>query len=378
MSYKYLICGVFLLITTTVALSVEVSGSIVEVEKTRMVAQSKDDIIVTQYPIVTSSGSSVGARIEVVNQSPTQNLVIVVPEDLSRIFEMRLFNKDGIDVAPMVKNYAKTKDTGNLYQYETVPPRSSRCWFLNVPKEVRANARKMSNEGNLQPIPSGDYTAEIKVMFSYFLQERSIEKLPTQPPFNTLKMVLPRFKLKIVPIDLELDIFQVYAGIGIIDNFIQFNKKDKEAFLRLIYDDRASLEGKLLHYLSPEIPEEVQYVAAFLLGYYRMDEAVNRLADFITLHDEEKEKENTRFPPWGPYPAEEALVRIGLRAVPRMIENIKTSPDEQVRSLSTEVVKSIYGIIVGKFVLENELKTATDEVSKQRLNDAILLMKWNN
>jgi len=108
----------------------------------------------------------------------------------------------------------------------------------------------------------------------------------------------------------------------------------------------------------------MRYEAAFMLGYYHMDQAVRYLSDNISLVDDTSDQRNFNFRPclWVHYPAAQALVRLGTISVPGMIDNIHNKDDAFVRKLSTLVIKGVYGIDIGVFVLQKDLKTMQDEL----------------
>lgn len=131
---------------------------------------------------------------------------------------------------------------------------------------------------------------------------------------------------------------------------------------------RVSLTSSL-HAVSPE----VQYAAAYLLGLYRYAEAVNDLANAITLHAETiQQSKEAR---WGQFPVVEALIRIGEPSVRAMLANLETSDDANVRGLSARVIFFVEGPELSKIVVQNAVKAQTDPDKKKRLQDALPLVK---
>jgi hypothetical protein len=172
----------------------------------------------------------------------------------------------------------------------------------------------------------------------------------------------------------------------------QSDKKDASLALRqaetLDEFERATIEAQenrrqfirsLIRMLRRNPDKERMIRISYLLGEYRATEAMWDLAKCITLEaevsDEDKEP-----PRWGKYPAQEALIKCGVRSVPYMVSNLESSGDEKVRELSAMVVWQVIGgglprVIDGKKhgrqILENAIDVQTDLAKKARLESAL-------
>ena len=152
----------------------------------------------------------------------------------------------------------------------------------------------------------------------------------------------------------------------------ELNPQTKVRLLDELAKERAELQGVLLTQLSSSQSKETRSCAAFLLGLYRMEQAVNDLAKLITMEaDIQKQK---REAPWGRYPVVEALIRIGRPGIPAMLENIEKTDDELVRKLSARVIRFVEGPDIAKFVLEEAIRNERDTTKKQNLQSGLTLV----
>ena len=213
MFHRIITISILIIFITAIAVSVNTPTNAAARGRAMMSVSKTEDATIVMTPIETLAGNTIGARVEVINHRMDKSIVMAVREELSLVIPIRIFDKDGIDIAPIPPTFSKSKSEGSPYHYEILPPSTSRCWFVAVPKEVRADVTKMSNEGNLQPISKGDYTAEVGVMFSYFLQEKGQYSIPDKPQFKTLNLKLPRIAITVDPADLSLDMLKVYTAV---------------------------------------------------------------------------------------------------------------------------------------------------------------------
>jgi hypothetical protein len=111
--------------------------------------------------------------------------------------------------------------------------------------------------------------------------------------------------------------------------------------------------------------------AAFYLGEMRISEAAPCLAAHITLHWEGDGGLNTRLSILAPYPAEDALVKIGKPASKHMLENLESSSDLRLRELSVHVLQRIEGVGVARFMIQEAIVKQADEKKKDLLREAL-------
>lgn len=184
-------------------------------EETKMVMAKNKDAVVRAECIKANTGSTVGFRIEVINPNADKNIVLVVRDNISYLFDVRLINEEGLDISPMLPKMAKDKRGPNIpktYRYDIILPGTSHSWFIPVPNQVRADPRKPTNDNNLQATPKGEYMAEIKVVVGYFTQDKGVESIPKYPDFQVLRLTLPRISISVDPNLFNLDIIKTYTG----------------------------------------------------------------------------------------------------------------------------------------------------------------------
>lgn len=134
-------------------------------------------------------------------------------------------------------------------------------------------------------------------------------------------------------------------------------------------NERAAIENELVRQLRSDFPVEKKIPAICLLGFNRMDGAVQDMLKFITL--EVPAKSHFRAPPWETRPTVEALIRIGKPATKALLKHLESVEDEQTRKLSIVVISHIEGPEVGRFSVETAIKKQTDPEKKKKLREGL-------
>jgi hypothetical protein len=181
----------------------------------KMVEGKNKDAVVRAECINTSAGLTAGFRIEVINPSTDKDLVLVVRDNLSYLFDVRLINENGVNISPLRSAIPADKRGPNMpktYRYETILPGANRFWFIPVPSQVRADLGKFTNNDNLKPTPNGEYMAEILVAISYFIQGKEEKTIPKVPKFQSLQLTLPRIPIVVDSKQLGQNIEDMYWG----------------------------------------------------------------------------------------------------------------------------------------------------------------------
>jgi len=160
----------------------------------------RGDAVVHAERINTSMGLTMGFRVEVGNPSQDKNLVLVVYDNISYLFDVRLINVKEQDISPLQPLRPavdkRSPNSPKTYRYETILPGTSRAWLIPVPSQVRVDLAKL-NENNLAPTPNGEYMAEIKINLTYFMQDKLGKSPPKFPKFQYLTLTLPRIPIRI-------------------------------------------------------------------------------------------------------------------------------------------------------------------------------------
>lgn len=120
---------------------------------------------------------------------------------------------------------------------------------------------------------------------------------------------------------------------------------------------------------NPKTGDYPKCCAAYYLGEMRASEAVDSLANQITLEPIVISHE----PAYGYNPPVDALVKIGTPSIPAVIRNLAESEDEKVREFSMAV---LYLIDAGdkdivQLRLQKALDAQTDAAKKARLQSAL-------
>ncbi len=186
---------------------------------TEMIGGNNKDVIIRVEPVKINTGATAGFHIEVINPITDKNIVLVVRDDISLLFAVRLINERGLDISPMMQKIMliNTKGpTSPKYRYNIILPHTSHAWFIPVPSQVRIDPTKLINENNLQPIPKGKYMAEIQVDVEYFTQDKRESLIPEPPDFKhpnfqTLKLTLPCIPIIIDSTSPNQDIIKIYT-----------------------------------------------------------------------------------------------------------------------------------------------------------------------
>ncbi len=173
---------------------------------------------------------------------------------------------------------------------------------------------------------------------------------------------------------LDTDIGQVIESV---------DHEDFDCFV-LTTNARDNKDKKLIKQLlvvlkNPQSSKFKKCAAAFYLGELRvhelrMDEAIDMLADNITLNLGAR-VQGSFTGLEGPV-AYKALIRIGTPAFPSMIRNLAESDEAGVRELSLQAIVQIDNDRdISQLRLQKALKTETDAKKKARLNVALKTLK---
>lgn len=153
----------------------------------------------------------------------------------------------------------------------------------------------------------------------------------------------------------------------------QMTSDEREVLLTSLEREWQAIEGVLVTSLGSK-DHETQFCSAYLLGLYRYSNAVDNLANVITM-ESTKSSEDDRKSRWQQYPAVEALIVIGKPSVPAMLRNLASSSDQHVRALSARVIFHVEGEQIGQLIVESAIAKEDDPVKKQNLETSLPLIK---
>ena len=162
-----------------------------------------------------------------------------------------------------------------------------------------------------------------------------------------------------------------------INNNLSVEEWHKET-LRLAHE-RDNLTINLIRLLrhGKNLNKEKKIRICFLLGEYRATRATMDLLNIITLENKNVPEEDTRFALWRKYPAYEALMKIGVPAIPRILKRLETESDLMAMRLEVSVVYYVYGKELTKILLNKVLSKQTDIKKAKNIKKAISLIKWS-
>jgi len=146
-------------------------------------------------------------------------------------------------------------------------------------------------------------------------------------------------------------------------------EKRRFQLLEQLTAERSDIHGYLIRELSTNSNPQ-KFAAAYLIGLYRMERAVEDLSEVITIEDSTVNTEKHKLL-WSKHPAVEALIRIGNPAVPKMLELIQQNSDPKVRDFAARVILDVDGAEVGEFRLVKAIESQRDVEKKDRLKNAI-------
>jgi hypothetical protein len=133
--------------------------------------------------------------------------------------------------------------------------------------------------------------------------------------------------------------------------------------------------GQIEHYLivllrDSRLSNDKKIRICAMMAHYRIED-IPDLAENIDLEYVSPQKEITELPLWGRYPAQQALIRIGTRSVPAMLQIIETSDNEKRRELAARVIIGVQEgsgePALARILMEKKIEKQTDPEKKKRL-----------
>lgn len=185
-------------------------------QKTTAVSNTHDGVAVKAEIVKGGEGGAIGLRIEVLNLDAATDLVLVLGKDASERFHVNLTDAKGWPVSPMPPPAFVVTERGQQhdYRYQYIPPRTSHSLFVALPRNIRKDPRKLTNEDNLIPIPKGAYGVEVTARLGYFRQEvgdSPVPNIPVKPDIQRLKLTIPRISIEVDPDLLKHDVLDAYV-----------------------------------------------------------------------------------------------------------------------------------------------------------------------
>lgn len=159
----------------------------------------------------------------------------------------------------------------------------------------------------------------------------------------------------------------------ILDGLPNTDAKDAEQIASQFCAEHAELETQLLRQLASPKSKQQQIVIVYLLGLYRMDNAVRELAKVITLEIEPMQ--HPRLPLLTRRPVVDALIQIGMPSIRAVIGRLETDNKELVVELGTMVIDRILGRELGEMAIKQAIDKQTDREKRKKLEQALEFFK---
>lgn len=153
--------------------------------------------------------------------------------------------------------------------------------------------------------------------------------------------------------------------------------RERDAALDLVLETKPNATYKYLTGLTDQVNDKTatdggKVYAIFLLGEMRATNAfcVEALIAKIDLNAPQGAL-HLRLPPWGPFPAEEALIKIGEPVVDPILTYVPVEGNELRRHLMCEVLKRVAGKEASQAKISQALAAETDPIKKANLEAAL-------
>ena len=122
------------------------------------------------------------------------------------------------------------------------------------------------------------------------------------------------------------------------------------------------------------LPNEGKVYAIYLLGELRAAPATNILIENIDLKATKVDRKGA-IGRWGPYPAQEALVKIGTPAVNMVLDKLPTEQNDLRRQLMCAVISDAVGRRVADAMLRFRYEEERDPSNRANIEAAIRVLK---
>ena len=163
--------------------------------------------------------------------------------------------------------------------------------------------------------------------------------------------------------------------INEIEGIEKLNQNEMFKLAEAGYLKRKKLQNMLIKKINHSASTEVRACCIYIMGEYKLEAGIPILSEnilFIATGDSRRETH------WREDAAVEALTKIGVKAIPTMIELIENDPDLEKRKLALKVIKDVQGQEVAEFIIQQAIKKQKDSVKKNRLKEALKLLDKKN
>jgi hypothetical protein len=151
-----------------------------------------------------------------------------------------------------------------------------------------------------------------------------------------------------------------------IDQFRNLSEKKSDQACEHILKLHSDIGADLLAQLEQKPSDDAKVYLIYLLGQIREGRATPWLAEHIDFKAPRLDPA-WRKRRWGPYPAEEALTKIGELGVREISARLPKDQSELRRKLMITVIWDVQGEKCGRILLEDTLAKQTNDAAKANL-----------
>ena len=166
-----------------------------------------------------------------------------------------------------------------------------------------------------------------------------------------------------------------------LESLISTNRASRLQAAEELDKQRNDLVLKLIQILDSTNSNNVKSDAVVVIGEYRDEWAVSKLIDHLGMTNDFS---------WGPHlsgagvsleeieessPVAWAIIKIGLPAIPRLLDKITQTDDLKTIKTCASLCKNIEGLEITQFRLYGLLDKETDQKKKERIQSALDALK---
>lgn len=156
-----------------------------------------------------------------------------------------------------------------------------------------------------------------------------------------------------------------------VPDFTSATEKEGDEAAAQILESYEKVTGVLIRQVEDhKSSANAKTLAAYLLGELRAYRAVTTLAENIDMKAPRIDPK-VRIGRWGEFPAQEALLKIGIPAAAEVFVRLRTEQNPLRRELMVRVIRGVYGDDLGRLFFQNRLAKENDPMHKQNLNLAL-------
>jgi len=152
------------------------------------------------------------------------------------------------------------------------------------------------------------------------------------------------------------------------------------------YPEHEVLSFRLTRLLKKETNPDKKGWLIYLAGKFKLDSAIGELVHNLNFVDIKPSMKTIGMPRWSPFPAQDALIKIGMGSVEYLVDELAGEyyghPDilvlNTIRLVIFYNVRHVDSVQLTKLILEGNYKDEKDPKKKENLKKAIELISQEN